>query len=438
MSKVHADMMRLLKQMENPYLRAIDLQLMRMENLMNALGRPDRKLPPVVHVAGTNGKGSLIAYLRAMYEAAGKAAHVYTSPHLVRFNERVLLAGKEVDDAALYDALRKVHMLHQQFPSTLFEGVTAAAFLLFAKHKADILLAEVGMGGRLDATNVIEAPAVSVITPVSIDHSEYLGKDIAAIAGEKAGIIKKGVPCVVGPQDEVAMALFSARALQLGTPMHRFGHEWHVEKHGEGYRYRSDTLTMDIPRPALAGQHQWHNAGTAIAVMDILAQHGLAVDESSMAEGVSKAFWVGRLQRLTSPRWMDALPEKSALWLDGGHNPAAGEVLAAWAREEYGEKPQLHLVCGMLKGKDVRGFLTPLAPLVKHLWAVPIHDEPNAIMPGELEHKARGMGMQAATAHHVREALQRIGAAEKASGKPAYVLIAGSLYLVGQVLAEEV
>lgn len=290
MSKIHADMMRLLKQMENPYLRAIDLQLVRMVNLMNALGRPDRKLPPVIHVAGTNGKGSLMAYLRAIYEEAGKVVHVYTSPHLVRFNERVVLAGKEVEDAELYDALRKVHMLHQQFPSTLFEGVTAAAFMLFAKHKADVMLAEVGMGGRLDATNIIEKPAVCVITPVSIDHSEYLGKDIAAIAGEKAGIIKKGVPCVIGPQTEEAMAVLSARALQLEAPVMRHGHEWHITEEGGKHYYKSDTLTLELPEPSLAGEHQWQNAATAVAALDVLAQHGLGVEPEVIQAGIPKAF----------------------------------------------------------------------------------------------------------------------------------------------------
>lgn len=435
MSKIHADMMRLLKQMENPYLRAIDLQLVRMVNLMNALGRPDRKLPPMVHVAGTNGKGSQMAYLRAIFEAAGKSVHMYTSPHLVRFNERVVLAGKEVGDAELYDALRRVHMLHEQFPSTLFEGVTAAAFLLFAKHKADVLLVEVGMGGRLDATNVIEKPAMCVITPVSIDHSEYLGKDIPAIAREKAGIMKKGVTCVVGPQTEDAMAVLSAHALHVETPLMRHGHEWHLIEENGGYTYKSDTLTLQLPPPSLEGAHQWQNAATAVAVADVLMQQGHDLTVQHVCAGIPKAFWEGRLQPITSEKWLAPLPPKSALWLDGGHNPAAGVALARWAQDRWGDEPQLHLICGMLKGKDARGFLAPLAPLVKHLWAVPIHDEPNALMPGELEYKALDMGMQANTAHHVREALEKIGQSET-NGKPAHVLIAGSLYLVGQVMAE--
>lgn len=435
MSKIHADMMRLLKEMENPYLRSIDLQLVRMVNLMNALGRPDRKLPPVVHVAGTNGKGSLMAYLRAVYEAAGKDVHVYTSPHLVRFNERVVLAGREVEDGELYDVLRKVHMLHQQFPSTLFEGVTAAAMLLFAEYKADVMLMEVGMGGRLDATNIVEKPAVSLITPVSIDHSEYLGKDVVAIAREKAGIMKKDVTCVIGPQNEAAKAVMEAHALKIGTPLHRLGHEWQLREENGVYTYSSATLTLELPRPSLAGEHQWHNAATAVAALDVLMQQGHGITAEHITTGIPKAFWEGRLQPITSEKLMQRLPAGSDLWLDGGHNPAAGEILAKWAQERWGDEPQLHLVCGMLKGKDVRGFLTPLAPLIKHLWAVPIHDEPNALMPGELEHKAVGMGMQANTAHHVREALEKI-AVQSGADNPQHVLICGSLYLVGQVIAE--
>ncbi|MCH2546328.1 MAG: bifunctional folylpolyglutamate synthase/dihydrofolate synthase [Alphaproteobacteria bacterium] len=434
-TKIHTDMMRLLKQMENPYLRAIDLQLVRMVNLMNAIGRPDKKLPPVIHVAGTNGKGSLMAYLRAIYEEAGKAVHVYTSPHLVRFNERIVLAGKEVEDAELYDALRRVHQLNQQFPATLFEAVTAAAFILFAKHKADLMLVEVGMGGRLDATNVLEHPAVSMITPVSIDHSEYLGKDIAAIAREKAGIMKKDVPCVIGPQSEAAMALLSAHALKVGTPLMRYGIEWHLEKRGESYWYKSDSLELELPKPSLAGTHQWQNAATAVAAVDVLNRDVMKIDQTVIQSGIPKAFWEGRLQQL-SGKWLDGLPAGSEVWLDGGHNPAAGEILAQWAKERW-QEPQLHMVSGMLKGKDVRGFLTPLAPLTKHLWAVPIHDEPNALMPGELEHKAKNMGMKANTAHHVREALQYIGESSD-KNTPQNILITGSLYLVGQVIAEGV
>lgn len=433
-SGVHADMMRLLKQMENPYLHHIDLHLSRMERIMEALGRPDRELPPAIHVAGTNGKGSLMAYLRAIYEAAERPVHVYTSPHLVRFNERIVLDGKEVEDAELYQALQKVHRLREQFPVTLFEGVTAAAYLLFAKHPADALLLEVGLGGRLDATNVIEKPAVSVITPVSLDHMEFLGDSVIQIAAEKAGIIKPGAPCVVGPQDPDALGEIMRRAESVGAPLFRYGFEWLLKEEDGKRIYQSDTLTLELPKPSLHGEHQWANAATAVAVVEALRKQGLfTCTDEQIREGITRAVWSGRLQQLHSDRWLSLLPEGSEVWLDGGHNPAAGKVLEAWIRERWGEEAKIQLVCGMVRSKDVKGFLGHLLPYAEHVWAVPIHDEPRAIMPGELQHKATSMGIEASTAHHVPEAVAAIGRTHK---EPVKVLITGSLYLAGVVLLE--
>lgn len=429
---LHADLMRLLKNMENPYLHHIDLHLSRVENLMAALGRPDEDVPPVIHVAGTNGKGSLMAYLRAMVEAAGKSAHVYTSPHLVRFNERIVLNGKEVEDAELYAALQKVHRLREQYPTTLFEGVTAAAFLLFAKKPADVLLLEVGMGGRLDATNVIAKPLASVITPISLDHMEFLGESVAAIAKEKAGIIKPGVVCVVGPQAQEAMQVIIEKAQSVQAPLFRHGYEWHLREEGGKYRYESPSLTCEIPIPSLHGEHQWANAATAIAVMDALSA-SLTIGTDAMQQGITRAVWPARLQRLTSAHWLNKLPAGSELWLDGGHNPAAGKILAAWIREKWGEETQVHLICGMVRSKDIRGFLNPLIPHASQVVAVPIHDEPRAITPGELQQMAAELGGDAITAHSVAEALEQIAAT---SAPPVRVLIAGSLYLAGTVLVE--
>lgn len=434
MSSVHADMMRLLKQMENPYLHHIDLHLSRMERIMEALGHPERDLPPTVHVAGTNGKGSLMAYLRAIYEAAEKPVHVYTSPHLVRFNERIVLAGKEVEDAELHQALQKVHRLREQFPVTLFEGVTAAAFQLFAKHPAEALLLEVGLGGRLDATNVIDKPAVSVITPVSLDHMEFLGDSVIQIAREKAGIIKPGVPCVVGPQEPDALGEVMRRAEAVGAPLYRYGFEWRLRQEDGKHFYHSETLTLELPQPSLYGAHQWANAATAVAVIDILRQNGqIDCTDAHIRQGIQSAVWSGRLQQLHSPRWLSLLPEGSEVWLDGGHNPAAGKVLATWIQERWGEEARIQLVCGMVRSKDVKGFLGYLTPFAEHVWAVPIHDEPRAIMPGELQHKAASMGVESSTAHHVPEALAAIGRTHK---EPVKVLITGSLYLAGVVLVE--
>lgn len=430
-TKIHTDMMRLLKQMENPYLRHIDLGLGRMAQLMAMLGRPDRKLPPVIHVAGTNGKGSLMAYLRAMLEADGKAVHVYTSPHLIRFNERVVLAGKEVEDKILFDALLRVHRMREQFPSTLFEGVTAAAFTLFVQHKADALLLEVGMGGRLDATNIIEKPVLTAITPVSMDHAEFLGKDVAAIAGEKAGIIKSGVPCVVGPQVPEAMEEITAQAQKLKAPLFRCGYEWHIERDG----YSSGNRRLTIPKPSLAGSHQYHNAATAIACVDVLNQYcNIKLPDNVITAGIQTAQWPGRLQQLHSNHWLQHLPEGSEVWLDGGHNPAAGEILADWLRGQGGKTAGLHLICGMMKRKDALQFLKVAGREATQVWTVPIPDESDAFSPQELAAVAAQAGVVAQPVDHPSEALRQIGG--KAAGKPVKALIAGSLYLAGTILAE--
>lgn len=430
-SKVHMEMMQLLKQMENPYLRGIDLQLVRMENLMNALGRPEQKLPPIIHVAGTNGKGSLLAYLKAMFESAGKLVHRYTSPHLVRFNERVILAGREVGDAELYDALRRVHALHQQFPSTLFEAVTAAAFLLFIKEPADVLLLEVGLGGSLDATNVVQNPKLTAITPVSMDHEEFLGSTIGEIAGEKAGILKQGVTCVVGPQHPDALKVIEEKAAAVGAPLFRFGKEWRLEQSENGYDYVSEQHRIAIPKPPLAGIHQWSNAATAIACMEQWL--GASEDLSPWAEGIAKADWPARLQRLDVAGWLSALPEGSEIWLDGGHNPSAGKALAEWLTDQ--DDMPCQLICGMMQTKDAGGFLKLVAPLTDRVWTVAIPEEPKAYPPQELEKIALDAGMRAMAAPSVSRAVEAAG--KTAGGKPVRVLIAGSLYLAGSVLADK-
>ena len=432
-SKIHTDMMQLLKQMENPYLRGIDLQLVRMENLMNALGRPDQQLPPVIHVAGTNGKGSLLAYLRAMFEAAGHCVHRYTSPHLVRFNERVVLAGKEVGDAELYDVLRRVHALRHEFPATLFEAVTAAAFLLFIKKPADVLLLEVGMGGRLDATNVVQTPKITAITPVSRDHEEFLGSEIGEIAAEKAGILKPGVPCVVGPQLPEALKVIEKKAGEIGSPLFRFGHEWRMEQTEDGYDYVSERQRLPIPVPPLGGEHQWANAATAIACMELWLGNGSGLE--TMVQGIARASWPARLQPLYVLDWLAYLPRGSEIWLDGGHNPAAGEILAGWLRQKTASGMKCHLACGMMQTKDAGGFLKPIAPYVAQVWTVPIPDEPKAFPPQELEKIASGLGMKAMAAPSVNRAIEASG--KISGGEPVLVLIAGSLYLAGAVLAEK-
>jgi dihydrofolate synthase/folylpolyglutamate synthase len=402
--------------------RSIDLSLDRIRRLLAALDHPERRLPPTIHVAGTNGKGSTLAYLRAMYEAAGRRVHVYTSPHLVRFNERIRLAGTLIDDARLEDALARCDVANSDRPITLFEITTAAAFVAFADTPADVLLLETGLGGRLDATNVLDRPRVTCITPISLDHQDFLGSTIAAIAGEKAGIMRPGVPCVIGPQPDAAMGVFIARASALGVPLRRYGIEWRVAHEGGALHWSGPDATWHLPLPALPGEHQIGNAGMALACASLF---GDVPPPGALAAGLRRVEWPARLQRLRHGPLVDGLAPGSEVWLDGGHNPAAGEVLAA-ALSARDDLP-LHLVIGMINTKDPRGFLAPFAPLRPHVVAVTIPGQPNAIPADDLVRVARDVGLAAQAAPDVAAGMPR---------DAARVLICGSLYLAGTVLAD--
>jgi dihydrofolate synthase/folylpolyglutamate synthase len=408
--------------------KKIDLSLGRVERLLQALGNPHRRIAPVIHVAGTNGKGSTVASLRACLEAAGHRVHAYTSPHLVRFNERIRIAGRLVDEPELLALLEECERANGERPITYFEITTAAAFLAFARTPAEIVLLETGLGGRLDATNVILRPAAVAITPVSLDHQSFLGDTIAAIAGEKAGILKPGVPAIVGPQVADAARVIAARAASIGAPLHRFEHEWLAAASGEGMRYTGTRWRLDLPPPSLPGRHQIANAGTAIACLEQLA--GIAVPERAIAEGLAHIEWPARLQRLTSGKFFALLPAGTELWLDGGHNPAAGAVLAE-AVAGWRRRP-LDLVVGMLNTKDVAGFLEPLAPYARSLVAVTIPGEENAHPAVAIAAAARAVGIAATTALSITEALRAIAS----SAEIGTVLICGSLHFAGAVLAE--
>ncbi|HVG81156.1 MAG TPA: folylpolyglutamate synthase/dihydrofolate synthase family protein [Methylomirabilota bacterium] len=410
--------------------KIIDLSLSRVERLLAALGHPERRLPPVVHVAGTNGKGSVLAYLRAMFEASGRRVHVYVSPHLVRFNERIRLAGTLIDEPLLIELLEECERANGGEPITFFEITTAAAFLAFERAPADVLLLETGLGGRLDATNVIDRPLATAITPVSMDHMQFLGDSLAAIAGEKAGILKAGVPAAIGPQPSEAMAVIESRAAEIGASLHRFGAEWSIEPDGEGFVYRGPMGSRRLPRPNLPGRHQIDNAGVALACLDLMGA-GFALTRPHIAAGLTSADWPARLQRLTRGPLSDMLPEGSELWLDGGHNEAAGAVLAEMAKG-WQDRP-LHLVFGMLETKEPRAFLAHLAPLVRSLQAVPIPGEHASLTPAQSAAHARAAGIAAAEADDVEAAVAAILKAER---EPCRILICGSLYLAGTVLAE--
>jgi dihydrofolate synthase / folylpolyglutamate synthase len=404
--------------------KIIDLTLDRVYRLLSALDDPHRKLPPVVHIAGTNGKGSTTAMLRAGVESAGQTAHVYTSPHLARFHERIRLAGQIIPEPELARYLDECEAANGGVPITFFEITTVAAFLAFSRVPADWVLLEVGLGGRLDATNVVDDPALTVITPVSFDHEQYLGDTLGKIAFEKAGIIKRGVPCVVGPQHPEALAAIEAQAARMGAPVLAHGQQWQVWEERGRLVFQDENGLLDLPRPALIGAHQVQNAGAAIAGLRALG-FGAAVCEAA----VTQAVWPARMQRLKAGPLVEAAGT-AELWLDGGHNPAAGEAVA----EAVGRlAPRaLHLIVGMLNTKDVRGFLRPLAPVAESLHAVTIPGERNTLTAEETLAAAEETGHAATVAESVIDAVRDISGRDPA----ARILICGSLYLAGQVLRE--
>lgn len=403
--------------------KIIDLTLDRVWRLLAALDNPQDKLPPVIHLAGTNGKGSTQAMIRAGLEGMGKSVHAYTSPHLARFHERIRLAGELISEPHLTEVLDECYASNGGGNITYFEITTAAGLLAFSRTPADYTLLEVGLGGRLDATNVI-TPALSVITPVSIDHEQFLGNTLAKIAAEKAGIIKRGVPVVVGPQPDEAMEVIEATAERLGAPLIAHGQHWHVWEERGRLVFQDETGLLDLPLPVLLGAHQIQNAGAALAAL----RH-LGADEAACEAAMLNAEWPARMQRLKTGPLIEAAPE-AELWLDGGHNAAAGVALAD-VLAKLPERPT-HLICGMLNTKDVRGYMAPLAPHVASLTAVSIPGEANTLSAGETEAAARSVGIEAGTAENPLAALQAIAAKDPL----ARVLICGSLYLAGHILRE--
>lgn len=414
--------------------RKIDLSLGRLQALLAKLDHPEQKLPPVIHVAGTNGKGSTVAFMRAMLEAAGQSVHVYTSPHLVNFHERIRLgvsgSGKLVDEERLIAALEACERANDGAAITVFEMITATALLLFAQHPADVLLLEVGLGGRYDATNVIDKPAVSVITPVSIDHVEFLGSAIEGIAAEKAGILKRGAPGVISWQDAVVRDVIEREAAKVGAPLIIAGQDFNCYEERGRLVYEDTIGLIDLPLPRLPGHHQLENAATAIAA---LRQFLPNLPVQSLEAGVRTANWPARLQRLRQGPLADLLPQGAELWLDGGHNAAGGRVLAeAMADfEEQAPKP-LILVCGTLTTKDTAGFLANFRDLAREVIAVPIGGEHQARTAAEVAEAAQSVGLAATTAADFQAALRAV--AGRSWPVAPRVLIAGSLYLAGEVL----
>jgi dihydrofolate synthase/folylpolyglutamate synthase len=404
--------------------KIIDLTLDRMWRLLDALGNPQEHLPPVIHVAGTNGKGSTLAMIRAGLEADGKRCHVYTSPHLARFHERIRLAGDLISEAYLAEVLDECYAANGGEPITYFEITTCAALLAFSRVPADYTLLEVGLGGRLDATNVVARPALTIITPVSIDHTSFLGETVEAIAGEKAGILKRGVPCVVGPQTEAGLAVIEARAEAVGAPLLVHGQHWHAWEERGRLIFQDENGLLDLTRPALPGAHQIENAAAAVAALRVLVQ-----GEQAAERAMTDVFWPARMQRLRRGPLAEAAPQ-AELWLDGGHNASAGEALARHLAG-LAARPTW-LICGMLNTKDVRGYLRPMSGQVEGLYAVSIPEEVNTLPASATAAAARGVGMAAEEADSVDAALAGIVARDPT----ARILLGGSLYLAGQILRE--
>jgi len=427
---------QLLADMKLLHPKLIDLSLGRVERLLDKLGNPHRTLPPVVHIAGTNGKGSVTAYLKAMLTAAGRRVHAYTSPHLVRFHERIELAAapgisQPISEADLVDVLSRTQAVNDGDDITQFEITTAAAFLAFAEHPADVVLLEVGLGGRLDATNVIDHPHLTVLTPISHDHADKLGNAIEAIAGEKAGILKPGAPCVVSQQEDSVHDVIAHAAARTGARLVVWGQDYDAyEQRGRLVVQRADQL-LDLPLPALIGRHQIINAGTAVAAA---LELGAWIDDEAIERGLVSARWPARMQRIDSGPLPSLLRPGSELWLDGGHNSAAGLFLAQSLAdlEERSPKP-LYLVVGMLGLKDAAGFLGSFRGLARHVVGVPIpgaHEAP--FSPDALADAARSVSLSAEPGVSVEAALKRIDALDPG---PKRILITGSLYLAGHVLA---
>jgi dihydrofolate synthase/folylpolyglutamate synthase len=424
----------LLERLKALHPQSIDLSLGRIERLLAALDHPERRLPPVVHVAGTNGKGSLIAFVRAIAEALGRRVHVYTSPHLVNFHERIVLAGPEgaapIAEDRLVECLARAEAANAGELITLFEITTAAAFLGFAENPADLLLLETGLGGRLDATNVIDKPLATAITPISIDHVSFLGNTLASIAGEKAGILKPGVPCIVARQEAEALQVIKARAEAVDAPLHVFGCDWDVFEQHRRLIFQTASRLIDLPLPRLNGRHQIDNAGAAIATASVAFGDDLTVD--ALKRGLTHAEWPARLERLPAGALYAYVGEGTEIWLDGGHNAAGGQAIAhALAEFEERVPRAVHLIWGMMETKDAHAFIAPFKGLIERVYTVPVPNEANAFSAEALAEIASSEGFEVTAANSVPHALLQSRAALRRSGR---VLICGSLYLAGHVL----
>ena len=419
-----------LKRLSSLHPKLIDLSLGRVTKLLNKLENPQNFLPPIVHVAGTNGKGSTIAFMRSILEAAGYKVHVYSSPHLLIFNERICLAGKIISDESLLEILTSVEKANGQEPITFFEITTVAAFIAFATSPADILLLETGLGGRLDATNVVKNPLITVLTSISLDHQKFLGTSLAEIAREKAGIIKPGHPCVVGRQSSQSMQSIIARSQDVGSPLYMQDEDWSAYEKSDSLFYSSPTSSWKLPRPNLLGSHQINNCGLAIAALERCPK--FQISGKHFEKGVSSAFWPGRLQHLKNSPLISRFSSCWELWLDGGHNPEAGRILSEYIYKNWTEKP-LYVICGMIDSKDCKSYLSNFSNHVKVLYTVTIPNQTSSVKASKLALIGESLGLITEAASSPKIAIEKIYSSGPISGR---ILICGSLYLAGAILAE--
>jgi len=414
--------------------KSIDLSLNRIASLLSRLGNPERKIPPVIHIAGTNGKGSTVAFLRAFLEASGYTCHVYTSPHLIRFNERIRIKGKLISDEYLIDLLEECERANKNNAITFFEITTAAAFLAFSRSRSDVTLLETGLGGRLDATNLIKKPLLTAITPISIDHVKFLGNSLKPITKEKAGILKRNVMGIISRQTNDVQKILEHEAKRKNIRLYREGKEWNINPIDYPVAtgamiFRGKKFFFDLPSPNLPGIHQHVNAGTALACIENLKDFN--INESAVRRGLTTVSWPGRLQKISHGPLKNILPNKFELWMDGGHNEAAAQALGQ-VTKTWSDKP-LYLIFGMINSKDIYKFLKPLQFYTKELKTIAIPNEKSSFSAKEIEEKAQSMGMKSESCNNVKDALGRITKKyqDKNGGR---VLICGSLYLVGHAL----
>ncbi|WP_264376713.1 bifunctional folylpolyglutamate synthase/dihydrofolate synthase [Wolbachia endosymbiont (group B) of Aricia agestis] len=414
--------------------RPKDFSLDRIKSFLNKLGNPEKKIPPIIHIAGTNGKGSTLSFIRYIMQAAGYKVHTYTSPHLVNFNERIVVAGNDIDDSELHNSLEECRIAVAEQPITLFEAAMTAAFLAFSRHKADITLVEVGLGGRLDATNVIDNPILTIITSIALDHTEYLGPTVETIAGEKAGIMKPNVPCVIAPQEKSIMNTLEQHAINKKSPLYRGGFEWNCEKQNNRIVFQSTIQSIEFSLPSLKGDHQIINSGNAIAACSILSgKYGFNIGEEDIASGLQSTYWPARLESIKEGNLISLLPKDWQLFLDGAHNNDGAKVLAKWVRDNFAEG--IYMIFGVTRNKNVAEFLEHLKPYIKLLCAVCVKSEPKATSTDLIREGAHNIGINAIECESIRDAISNhILKASIQNVKT--ILICGSLFLARDLSME--